>query len=99
MAYDYEITDKAKEDIDRALEYIAVKLSNIKAASNLFIEIEETIEKICRYPLSYPDCSYFYIKDTSYRHAIINNYTLVYRISNDKIIIIRLKHSKQNKVL
>ena len=99
MAYDYEITDKAKVDIDRALNYIVVELSNVKAASNLIYEIEEAIKRICDYPFSYPDCSYFYIKDTNYRHAIIKNYTLVYYISKNKIIIIRFKHSRQNNIL
>ena len=99
MAYDYEITEKAYHDIDEAINYIAIDLHNKKAALELLNKIYSTIEKICDYPLLYPDCTYFFIMDTNYRHAVINNYTLVYKIMNGKIIIIRFKHSKQNRVL
>ena len=62
-------------------------------------EIEKTIGNICAFPSSYPDCKYFYIKDEKIRHAVINNYILVYKIEEKRIVFIRFRYSKQNKIL
>ena len=96
MAYEYEITDVAYEEIDNAINYIINKLFNQKAASNLLEELEKSLNNICEFPMSYPDCSYYYVKDKNIRHAIIKNYVLVFKINDKKITILRFKHSKQN---
>lgn len=96
MAYEYQITDVAQEEIDKAINYIINNLSNQKAASNLLNELEKKLINICEFPMSYPDCSYYYIQDKNIRHAIINNYVLVFKICDKKIIVLRFKHSKQN---
>lgn len=62
-------------------------------------DIEKSINNICMFPLAYPDCKYYYIKDENIRHAIINNYILLFKIYETKIVFLRFKYSKQNKVL
>ena len=96
MAYEYEITDIALEEIDSAVKYILNFFSNKKAATDLLDEIEKSINNICDYPFSYPDCSYYYVKDKNIRHSIIKNYVLIYKIDDKKITFLRFKHSKQN---
>lgn len=51
------------------------------------------------FPMAYPNCRYYYNKDESIRHAVINNYILVFKIYETKIVFIRFKYSKQNKIL
>ena len=99
MAYSYELTDSVKKDIDNALNYITNEICNRKAARNLMLEIEKSIKNICEYPMLYPNCNYFYINDESFRHSIINNYILVYKILSDRIIFLSFRYSKQNNIL
>ena len=99
MSYKYELTDLVINDIDEALYYISTKLCNKKAASNLMEDIEKSIQNICLFPKAYPNCKYYYIKDDTIRHAIINNYVLVFKIYPTKIIFLRFIYSKQNKIL
>ncbi|MGM9971133.1 MAG: type II toxin-antitoxin system RelE/ParE family toxin [Anaeroplasmataceae bacterium] len=99
MIYNYEFTKLAINDIDETLNYITNKLCNKKAADDLMKDIEKCIQNICIFPMGYPNCKYFYIKDESIRYAVINNYILVYKIFKSKIIFIRFKYSKQNKIL
>lgn len=99
--YSYQFTDLALADIESSLNYISFQLMNTNAAKELLAEIEKTIKNICLFPFSYPDCSHYFIKDITIRHATINNYILIYRI-NDKtssIEILRFKYSKQKEIL
>ena len=45
MAYEYKITEKAYHDIDQAISYIAIELSNKNASKELLDEIDNAIEK------------------------------------------------------
>ena len=99
MDYSYEFTELAINDINDALTYITTKLNNPKAANDLLSEIENNIGKVCLFPLSYPNCKYFFINDESIRHVIIKNYVLVFKIYKSKIIFLRFKYSKQNRIL
>lgn len=99
MAYDYIITKPAKKDIDETINYISEQLCNKQAAKNLLEEIYNTLGKICVFPKSYPSCTNFFIDNINIRHAIIKNYYLVFEIFDNKIIVLRFKYSKQNKLL
>ena len=99
MDYSYEFTDLAIKDISDTLNYISNNLSNSKAASDLLNTIEKTVDNICMFPFSYPNCKYYFIKDESIRHAIINNYVMVFKIFESKIVVLRFKYSKQNRLL
>ena len=74
---------------------------NKQAAMELLSCIENAIHNICVFPFSYPDCSYYFIKDITIRHTTIKNYILVYRINDAtlSIEILRFKYSKQNEIL
>lgn len=71
MNYSYELTDLVIKDIDDTLSYISNKLCNKKAAIDLMNNIEACINNICTFPLSYPNCNYYLIKDDSIRHPIV----------------------------
>ncbi|MDE6241266.1 MAG: type II toxin-antitoxin system RelE/ParE family toxin [Anaeroplasmataceae bacterium] len=99
--YSFKFTDLAINDIETALNYISVNLMNRKSASELLSYIEKTIENICIFPYSYPDCSYYFIRDNTIRHTNIKNYILVYRINEEtsSIELLRFKYSKQKEIL
>lgn len=99
MICNYEFTELAINDIDETLNYITNNLCNKKAAVDLMKAIEKSIYNICMFPKAYPDCKYYYINDENIRHAMINNYILVFKIYETKIVFLRFKYSKQNKVL
>ena len=50
--YTYQITHKAKADLDGIVSYIAIDLSNKEAAAKLLQMIQQAIESICSFPLS-----------------------------------------------
>ena len=99
MAYNYAFIDLVISDIDETLSYIINKCYNKKAANDLIKDIENTIGNICVYPMSYPNCKYYYIMDETIRHAFIKNYILVFKVYDTKIVFIRFRYSKQNKIL
>ena len=96
--YNYKLTPLAEEDIDSALTYISEQLFNGKAANDLLTKIENTIGRICEFPYSFADCSYFLIKDDNMRHAVVDNYVLVYEIIKEEkqINILRFRYAKMN---
>ena len=96
--YNYKLTPLAEEDIESALTYISGQLFNGKAADDLLTKIENTIGRICDFPYSFADCSYFLITDENIRHAVIDNYVLVYEIIGEEkqINILRFRYAKMN---
>jgi len=91
MLYDYVISERAYEDIDKSLEYISKTLANPKAANDLYTKIKAEIHNCRYYPYSYPDCSHYFIGNTAYRHIPIKNYILIFRVNDldHKIEILR----------
>ena len=99
--YNYQFTDLALADLENVLSYISNTLMNKKAARDLLALLDNTIERICDFPYSYPYCSYYFIEDSVIRHATIKNYVLVYRVNEETstIEILRFKYSKQSNLL
>ena len=96
--YEYKFTELAEEDLQSALEYISKQLCNTKAAAELLSKTDRTIENICLFPYSYPDCTYYLVSDENIRHAIVDNYVLIYEIKKEKkqINILRFRYTRMN---
>ena len=96
--YEYKFTELAEEDLESALEYISKQLCNAKAATELLSKTNKTIENICLFPYSYPDCTYYLISDEKIRHAIVDNYVLIYEIKDEEkqINILRFRYTRMN---
>lgn len=96
--YTFRITPLAEQDIDSALGYIAENLCNAKAASDLYMEIESAIERICAFPRSSSDCLCFLVQDENIRHVPVDNYVLIYEIVDEfkEIRILRFRYSRMN---
>lgn len=96
--YTYLLTPLAEQDIDSALGYIAENLCNPKAASDLYLEIESTIDTIRTFPRSSLDCLCYLVQDENIRHVPIDNYVLIYEIVDElkEIRILRFRYFKMN---
>lgn len=89
---DYEITQKADEDIFSAVEYIVNELFNVDAAKKLYDDIFETIEDIRLFPRIYTVISH---SKHEYRRAMVNNHKLIYYVENNQVVIARLYGPRQ----
>ena len=98
MTFKYKITNSAYDDIDNALDYIANKLLNVKAAKNLYDEIYCKIGKICQDEIYAKDCSNYGIDDETIRRVNAKKYILVFKIDKrEKLVtILRLLHETQD---
>ena len=98
MTFKYKITNSAYDDIDNALDYIANKLLNVKAAKNLYDEIYSKIGKVCHEEVYTKDCSNYGIDDETIRRVNAKKYILVFKIDKkDKLItVLRLLHETQD---
>ncbi len=79
MAYKLIVTQKAHQDLDDVLGYIARKLANPKAAANLLDQVEKCYGQLCRFPFLYECCQDTRLKEMGYRKTVIGNYVLVFR--------------------
>ena len=88
----YEITQKADEDIFSAIEYIKNELFNVDAARNLYDEIFKTIENLTLFPELHTVISR---SKHVYRRVMVKNYKLIYYVENGTVIIARLYAPRQ----
>lgn len=96
--YAWKMTPLAEADIDGVLSYITELLSNKAAAERLLSALNKTINNICAFPMAYAGCESYFISDVNYRHAIIGNYVLFYRVNEEKeqVEILRFLYSGRN---
>lgn len=96
--YSYKFTEKAEEDLDAALRYIAEELNNPSAASNLAKSVFKSIDAV----LVCPDMGKLvvneYLSDKTIRRLLIDNYVLYYKvlIEEKTIYIVRFVYGKRN---
>lgn len=86
----YSFTEKAKVDIEDIIEYIALSLSNPKAARDLLNELEKTIKIVSAFPEMYPIIDNKLVK-AEIRKVNINSYVLYYLFKKKENIIVFLR--------
>lgn len=96
--YTWKMTPLAEADINGVLSYITELLSNKAAAERLLSALNKTINNICAFPMAYAGCESYFISDVNYKHAIIGNYVLFYRVNEEKeqVEILRFLYSGRN---
>ncbi len=101
--YDYVLTETAEADIDEALEYIAVDLSNPDAASSFADELEEKLDELCKAPKTGHPVGNEYLKRDDVRRILVGNFIVYYLIDEDNghVVLLRVVYGKrdQNKIL
>lgn len=91
--YDFLISIKAKEDLQRIWEYTLENWPE-NQADDYYFSIFNKIEQICDHPFSGIDCDFI---RAGYRKSLIKSHVIFYRLaSNHTIEIIRILHQKQD---
>lgn len=96
--YKLVITELAYQDLDSIVSYIAVQLSNAKAAGDFLDEVTACYGFLKSNPMMYERCQDRRLGEEGYRKAVIKNYVLVYKINEEsKIVsIMRFFYSAQD---
>lgn len=96
--YSYRFTEKAEQDFDEILRYIAVDLANPAAAQNLGRKMFEQIDMVRAFPDSGAPVDNEFLSDKTVRKLSVDNYIIYYKAYyEDKIIsVIRIVYGKRN---
>lgn len=96
--YSYRFTEKAEQDLEGILRYIAVELSNPVAAQNLGRKIFEKIDIVRDFPDSGTLVDNELLSDKEVRKLLADNYVIYYKVYYDKKIIsvVRIVYGKRN---
>ena len=79
--YKLVITELAHQDLDSIVSYVAVQLSNPKAAGDFLDEVTSCYGFLKCNPMMYERCQDSRLGQKEYRKAVIKNYVLVYKIN------------------
>ena len=85
--YKLVITELAHQDLDSIVSYIAVQLSNPKAAGDFLDEVTVCYGFLKSNPMMYERCQDRRLGEEGYRKALIKNYVLVYKINEESKIV------------
>ena len=91
-------TELAHHDLDRIVSYIVVQLSNSKAAGDFLDEVTACYGFLKSTPMMYERCQDRRLGEEGYRKAVIKNYVLVYKISEESktVSIMRFFYGAQD---
>ena len=87
-SYRVKISPQAYEELDGIYKYIATNLSNPTAAINLVNEMEIAILSLDELPYRGATRQRGRYANAGYRQLFVENYTIVYRIDEDKKLVI-----------
>lgn len=96
--YRYQLTQKAVDDLDDIVKYIAIDLSNPTAAANFVDVLQENIEEACNFPESGSKVVNEYLPNTGIRKKIVNNYIMYYLpdTQTETIQVLRIIYGHRN---
>ena len=88
--YNVQITGRAEQDTLDIWNFISD--DNLKKATDFILKIETEIKKLEKYPQRCPvihESEYFGIV---YRHLLVGDYRIIFRIESDNVYIMRVIH-------
>lgn len=96
--FGYQLTKRAKSDLDGIVSYIAIDLANPQAASDFVDKLQDNIEEARVFPESGSLVDNEFLQLKNVRKKLIGNYIMYYLPNTvEKIIIIlRIVYGKQN---
>ena len=85
--YKLVITELAHQDLDNIVSYIALQLSNPKAAGDFLDDVTACYGLLKSTPMMYGRCQDRRLGQEGYRKAVIKNYVLVYKVNEASKIV------------
>ena len=91
-------TDNCKQEMDDIYNYISNNLYAPKAVKKLMNKVEKTIQSLKDMPKAYATIKKYDELEMEYRRIVINNYVIIYTISEqDNIIyIVHMYYGRSN---
>ena len=98
--YNLEVSDHAEQDLEHIVLYITEKLAAPKAATAFLDAVSDCYENIETNPYIYENCRDIKLNKEGYRRAVIKNYILVYKVSEETqtVIVHRFFYGRQDYV-
>ena len=93
VKYEVEIARAAEIDIAAIWEYIANDSSEM--ATRFVLRLEEKINTLERSPLRCPSIPENNLLETSYRHLIVDDYRIIFRVERSTVIVLRVLHGNR----
>ena len=85
--YQYQLTERALQDIRETVGYLRNELDNEKAAGKWMDAIEKSIAQLCMFPESGSVIFEEYLPGRYVRKKIVGNYVLYYQILQKQRIV------------
>ena len=85
-----EITATAEADVAEIWEYIAH--DSPEAATAFILHLEAQIDTLEKFPEHCPRVPESRLLGTTYRHLLIGSYRAIFKISGDRVIVLRVLH-------
>lgn len=86
------VSPKAVEDLDDVKEYIENKLKSPQAAKNVVRKIIEAYEDLAEFPELGSDLETTNVALKFYRHIVVDNYIVFYRVHLGDVYVVRILH-------
>lgn len=96
--YSYRFTQKAEQDLDEILHYIAIDLDNSIAAKKLLETVFRKIDTVRCFPESGSLVENEFLADKAVRKQIADQYVIYYKILHDEkmVCVIRIVYGRRN---
>lgn len=96
--YQYRLTQKAIDDLDGIVSYIAVELANPAAATGFVDKLQSYIEETCLFPESGSIVINEFLPDLIVRKKIVNNYIMYYLLNSEEklLIVLRIVYGRRS---
>lgn len=82
--WEYQLTQKADDDLDDIVGYIAMELANPTAASNFVDKLQRAIEEARIFPESGVLVANEFTPDVEIRKKLVGNYIMYYLPDSDE---------------
>ncbi len=89
-----EIEHTAKLQLKKAYEYI--RKDSFQNAEKVKVKILQSIKALALYPERHPPDKFCMDNDGNFRAYEIYRYRITYYVTDDKIIVVRVRHTKMN---
>lgn len=96
--FGYRLTKRAESDLDGIVSYIAVELSNPRAASDFVDKLQISIEETRSFPKSGSPVHNEYLRAENVRKKLVGNYIVYYVPDREEkvIYVLRIVYGKRN---
>lgn len=96
--WEYQLTQKANDDLDDIVSYIAVELANPKAASDFLDKLKGAIEEARSFPESGSFIINEFVPSMEIRKKLIGNYIMYYLpdFTKKQNLVLRIVYGRRN---